>query len=106
MVSEHHSLDTCKDGMLIARRSHKQNRDFCAIFLSLCSCRAFGGDEGGSAFLQYWARFLQQEYRTRSLHKIYLMVKQAMARTQQVRAGVCACVCECEKNMYVCACVC
>ena len=47
-------------------------------------CRAYGGDHGGSAYLQAFAKFLTEHYMKRPLDRIYLMVKQAMITAQQV----------------------
>ena len=47
---------------------------------------AFGGDKHGSTYLQAFATYLREEYLQRPLDRIYLMVKQHMAKAQQVVA--------------------
>ena len=47
-------------------------------------CRAHGGDEHGSTYLQAFSTYLREEYLQRPLDRIYLMVKQHMAKTKQV----------------------
>ena len=47
---------------------------------------AFGGDEHGSTYLQAFDTYLREEYLQRPLDRIYLMVKQHMAKAQQVVA--------------------
>ena len=51
----------------------------------LNTLRAYGGDKTGSAYLQYLAKFLREEYMKRPLDRIYLMVKQAMLKVEQVK---------------------
>ena len=53
--------------------------------MCLPSCRAHGGDENGSVYLQALATYLQQEYMDRPLNKILQMVRQYMVRKDQVR---------------------
>ena len=48
--------------------------------------RAYAGDEDGSVYLQAFATYLQEHYKTRPVDKIYMMVKQAMIRCEQVSA--------------------
>ena len=54
------------------------------IFTLFLSFRAYGGDDDGSVYLQAFATFLQKHYHTRSLDRIYLMVKRAMLDSKQV----------------------
>ena len=46
--------------------------------------RAFGADEHGSTYLKAFSTYLREEYLQRPLDRIYLMVKQHMAKTVQV----------------------
>ena len=46
--------------------------------------RAYAGDADGSLYLQAFATFLKENYVTRPLDRIYLMVKQAMIKAEQV----------------------
>ena len=47
-------------------------------------CRAHGGDDHGSTYLQAFSTYLRAEYLERPLDRIYLMVKQHMRETKQV----------------------
>ena len=47
--------------------------------------RAAAGGEEGSVFLQAVAKYLREEYRTRTLQDIFLMVKQAVIKINQVK---------------------
>ena len=61
------------------RLSHQVDRSLLEFFF-----RAYAGDENGSVFLQAFATFLHDQYIRRPLDRIYLMVKQAMIKAEQV----------------------
>ena len=46
--------------------------------------RAYAGDDDGSVYIQAFSTYLKEQYKKRSLDKIYLMVKQAMIKCEQV----------------------
>ena len=55
---------------------------------SLHRNRAYAGDDDGSVYLQALSTYLKEQYKIRSLDKIYLMVKQAMIKCEQVSVNV------------------
>ena len=57
--------------------------DVFVAYSTMPGYTAYGGDADGSIYLQALAQLLKQHYRTRDLSKIYLMIKQVMAREAQ-----------------------
>ena len=66
-------------------RSYKIERGFIRVNHGLFIVyRAYVGDDDGSVYIQAFSTYLKEQYKKRSLDKIYLMVKQAMIKCEQV----------------------